>query len=264
MNRAGKHARILRELARIGAIRKSQLKVEFWSQVVMDTLWYTAHITVFEVLFRHTGSIAGWTRPEVRVFLGFLFVSDAFMMMWLGQVWHFAEDLKNGELDSVRVRPASPVIVYFFRSFSLEAGMNIAIAGSYLVFGLAAYPGALGPMAPLRVLWGLALTWWTQIVLCVLFSIPELYILNSDIGRFLRELFMAVEDRPLDIFTRRVKAFFLYVVPVGAMVQVPASLVLGRWSVLEGVAMSAFMVAAGFAVFALWKASFRRYESAMG
>ena len=42
-----------------------------------------------------------------RVLLGYLFVSDAFMMVWLGQMWRFGRDVKDGALDPVRVRPAS-------------------------------------------------------------------------------------------------------------------------------------------------------------
>ena len=48
------------------------------------------------------------------------------------------------------------------------------------------------------------------------------------------------------------------------MTHVPASIVLGRTSVLEGLLHSAWMLAFGLLVFAGWRASFRRYESAMG
>jgi ABC-type uncharacterized transport system permease subunit len=87
-------------------IRKSQFRVEFLTQVVMDACWYGVHVATFEILFAHADTIAGWKPDDVRVFLGFLFVSDAFWMMWLGQSWHFGRELKDGVLDSLRVRPA--------------------------------------------------------------------------------------------------------------------------------------------------------------
>lgn len=259
--RARRHLRILGQYARIGVIRKSQLRFEFLNQVVMDTLWYASHVAVFEVLFAHAPTLAGWRRDEVRVFLGFLFASDAFMMMWLGQAWQFGSDLKNGNIDSIRIRPASPIVQYFFKSFSLEAGANMTIALSYLGYALA-HAGSPG-LALARLPYALLLTWWSQVVLRVLFSIIEFYLLNSDLGEFLREMFMAVEDRPLEIFSRRVKLFFLFVVPIGAMAQVPASLVLGKTSMLHGLFYGAFLVAFGSATFRLWTWSLRRYESAM-
>lgn len=260
-SRVRRHLRMLWQYARIGVIRKSQLRIEFLNQVVMDTLWYATHVAVFEVLFAHATSLAGWSRQEVRVFLGFLFASDAFMMMWLGQAWQFGTDLKNGNLDPVRIRPASPIVQYFFRSFSLEAGANMTIALSYLGYALA--QADTPPGLYLRLPFALALTWWSQVVLRVLFSIIEFYLLNSDLGEFMRELFMAVEDRPLEIFSRRIRLFFLYAVPVGAMAQVPASIVLGKLSMLEAVGYALFLVLFGSGVFRFWNRSMRRYESAM-
>lgn len=255
-----KHVGMLVQYARIGTIRKSQLRVEFVNQVFMDTLWYASHVAVFEVLFTHAPTLAGWSREEIRVFLGFLFASDAFMMMWLGQAWHFGQDLKNGNLDPVRIRPANPIVQYFFRSFSLEAGANMTIALSYLLYALT-QAGAW--QSAWRLPLALLVTWWCQIVLRVLFSIVEFYLLNSDLGEFLRELFMAVEDRPLDIFGRRVRWFFLYAIPIGAMAQVPAAFVLGKVGPAYLAAYAAWLVLFGLGVFRFWTRSLRRYESAM-
>ncbi|MEK7487315.1 MAG: ABC-2 family transporter protein, partial [Planctomycetota bacterium] len=113
-----RYLRIISQFMRVGIVRKSQFRVEFFSQVIMDLIWYFTHILVFEFLYLHTDSIAGWNREEIRVFLGFLFVSDAFMMACLGQNWHFADDLKNGNLDTFRVKPASTIFLYFFQRFS--------------------------------------------------------------------------------------------------------------------------------------------------
>ena len=40
------------QFVRIGVIRKSQFRLEFFNQVVMDCLWYATHILTFEILFR--------------------------------------------------------------------------------------------------------------------------------------------------------------------------------------------------------------------
>ena len=83
---------------------------------------------------------------------------------------------------------------------------------------------------------------------------------------YIRELSREMGRRAntMDIFTRRVRAFFIFVVPVGAMAHVPASLVLGKWSVAEGLLASAWAILMGAVVFRAWRWSFRRYESAMG
>ena len=90
------------------------------------------------------------------------------------------------------------------------------------------------------LIWALVITWWVQVILRVFFTITEFFFLNSDLGHFLREFFGAVEDRPLDIFAQRIKSFFLWVIPVGAMAQVPAAMVLGKLGPLFALAMSAW------------------------
>ncbi|MCC6406655.1 MAG: ABC-2 family transporter protein [Planctomycetes bacterium] len=257
------HLRIGRQFARMGVARKTQFRVEFVSQIVMDTVWYATHVSVFEMLMLHTQSLAGWSLPELRVFLSFLFVSDALWMAWMGKSWHFGRDLKDGNLDPIRVRPASPIFLYFFQSFSLEACVNGAIAAGYLVWALHSAGILAEPRTWLILPWAIALCWWARVVVTVLFSIAEFYLVNSDLGMFAYELFLGPIERPLDVFGRRVKQFLLLVVPVGVLTHFPAAMVLGRIGPLEAAAHSAWLVLLGLGVFRAWRASFRRYESAL-
>jgi len=259
-----RYLRLALQFVRIGVIRKSQFRVEFLSQVVMDTAWYAVHILTFEVLFEHTRSIAGWNSDDVRVFLGFLFVSDAFWMIWLGQCWHFGRELKDGKLDPLRVRPGSPIFLYFFQRFSLEASVNGVMAVSWLAYALTRIPGAysLGGLA--LVAWGLAIACWCRVVLSVLFSIAEFFFVNSELSNVAWEVSLSMADRPSDVFPSRYKQFLTSLVPVAAVSTLPAALALHRISVLEGLAHTAWLALFGLVVFRLWRASFRRYESALG
>jgi len=258
-----RNLRLARQFIRIGLIRKSQFRVEFVTQVVMDCVWYATHLAVFEILFAHTQTLAGWTLGEVRVFLGFVFAADAFQMLWLGQSWHFGRELKDGRLDSLRVRPGSPIFLYYFQRFSLEAAVNLTIALSYLGWALNGLRLLSEPRTWLLLPWALALVAWTRTSLTVLYSIAEFYVLNSDAAHFLNEAFNNAADRPLDIFSRRVRAFFVLALPIGLLSWIPASLVLGRIGVVAGLGHSAWMCAFAWLVFRLWRAGFRRYESAL-
>lgn len=256
------HVDIARQLARVGIVRKSQLQLEFWSQVIMDCLWYASHVAVFEVLYSHTQDIAGWRRDDFRVLLGFLFVSDAFMMIWLGQMWRFGRELKDGKLDPCRVRPASAFFLFAFQQFSLEGCVNMAVALCYLVYAVCiAAPLTLGTL--FITLGALLLCFWARTIVITFFSLFELYMLGSDATRFLHELFHAASDRPVDIFGARVRLLLLYIVPVGALTQIPASLVLGRLSAWQAIGTVSWLFALGVLIFAAWNRGFRRYESAM-
>jgi ABC-type uncharacterized transport system permease subunit len=92
----------------------------------------------------------------------------------------------------------------------------------------------------------------------------QFWLLGSDAARFIHELFHAASDRPVDIFGARTRTFLLFIVPIGALTQIPASMVLGRYSLVQGALASLWLAALGLLVFAAWNRSFRRYESALG
>jgi len=258
------HLRIAAALARVGVVRKSQFKLEFWSQVIMDCFWYAAHVGVFEVLYSHSPEIGGWNREAFRVLLGYLFVSDAFMMIFLGQMWRFGRDLKDGKLDPYRARPASALFLYAFNQFSLEACLNMLVASAYLVYALVLAVPQISASTVLAALAAVALSFWVRFVLMALFSLAELVAVGADASRFLHDLLHASNDRPLDIFERRLRLFLIYIVPIGGLAHVPAAIALGRYSWQEGLFAVAWLLALGLLVFAAWTRGFRRYESAMG
>lgn len=254
---------VARQFARIGVIRKSQFRTEFFTQVLMDCLWYLSHVLTFEILFLHTEQIAGWSVDEIRVFLGFLFVADAFLMVWLGQAWHFGRDLKDGKLDPVRVRPMAPVFLYFFQRFSLEGAVNMAIAAAYLTCAVWQGPVGFTPASLAMLLWGVALAFWGRVVVSVLLSMVEFWVLNSNLSNFGHEILAAGSDNPLDIWSRRTRAFLLGVVPLGALAHVPASMTLLRTGWGAALAYTAWLLLLGVLVIRLWERGFRRYESAL-
>lgn len=260
-----RHLAIARQYLHIGLVRKSQFRMEFVNQVLMDVLFYVAHMATFGIVYgmSDSGTLATWTYPQTLVLLGLVFVHDGFMMTWLGQSWHFGRDLKSGNLDPVRVRPGHPVFLYFFQRFSPEGFVNLVMGSSIFVW--ACWNG--GVFADLgwliTVPWAVLLAFYGQVLFSVFGSLAEFYFLNSDLGRLFSTSIGHMAKRPLDIYTRGLRRFFLFALPAGALSYVPACLVLGRMGPAEGLAYTAFYLAFGAAVSAFWRWSFRRYESAM-
>lgn len=261
----GFYARVAREYARIGLVRKSQFRWEFVNQVVMDCLYYLSFLLTFDFLFglQDGATLAGWTRADVRVFLGMAFVTDAFSMTWLGQTWHFGDDLKAGNLDPFRMRPGPVWFTYTFQRFSLEGLTNGLVAAAILAHGLAVHPGVgWGEVALLPVALGVAFV--GQVGLVIGFQALEYWVVNGDLARFCNGVFTQIADRPLDVYPRGMKRVFVWLVPLGALAWFPAGLVVGRhglgFTALNGLVVTAFTLAAA----ALFRRGMRRYESAMG
>jgi ABC-2 type transport system permease protein len=72
---------LVAEFFRISVIADLEFRANIAVKIATDLIWYFAQIVVFEVLYRYTPVIAGWTLPEVRVFMGILFFVDAVWML---------------------------------------------------------------------------------------------------------------------------------------------------------------------------------------
>ncbi len=262
-SRFAQHASILGQYARAGLARRAEFRVEFINQVVMDCVFYLVHILTFEFLYNSVDSIEGWSRADMRVFLGMVFVSDAFHMIWLGAAWFFSAELKDGRLDSLRLRPAHPVLVYFFQRFSPEACLNMLIALSYLVWAWVSAGHALDPATLGLFVWAILLTWLGRVTLAVLFSILEFRFLNSDLSRLFMLLSIETADRPIDVYPRRLAQFLLWLIPVATWSYFPAALVLGRIGPGFAALYTLFFLAFTVLVMRWWRRSFRYYESAL-
>ena len=265
-------------LIRIGFVRKSQFRWEFLNQVIMDLLFYVSFILTFDILYGLEGTgeagaavsgaltLGGWTHAEMRVYLGMVFLADAVIMTFLGQNWHFGEDLKNGNLDSFRVRPGGTAYLYFFQRFSPEGLTNMLMGAGWLVFAL------MGVM-PQQVDW-LHLAWalpcalvviaWSQVFLVLSYNLCELWLLNSDLGHLAGMFASSFGERPLDVYPKGLARFMIFVVPVAGIAWFPASLLLGRLDVAFALLYPLVLVAFAAVVLRLFRIGMRRYESALG
>ncbi|MEK7487539.1 MAG: ABC-2 family transporter protein, partial [Planctomycetota bacterium] len=150
-----------------------------------------------------------------------------------------------------------------FQRFSPEGFTNLLFALSYLFYALF-QKISFSPQTWVWLLWAILLSWWGRTIIVVFFSTIEFYILNSELSRFFSEVYMSIEDRPLDIFPKRLRAFFIYILPVGLLSYIPACMLLGRiaWQTCLGFTLWLFFL--GCLIFKFWNYSFRRYESALG
>lgn len=261
--RLRQHLMILGQYARAGFARRAEFRVEFINQVVMDCVFYLVHILTFEFLYNSVDSIGGWSRADMRVFLGMVFVSDAFHMIWLGAAWFFSAELKDGKLDALRLRPAHPALVYFFQRFSPEACLNMAIAILYLGWAWVHGGYPLGPASIALFAWAIALTWLGRVTLAVLYSILEFRFVNSDLSRLFLLLSTESADRPIDVYPRRLAQFFVWLVPVATWSWFPAALVLGRIELGFAALYTLFILLFSWWTLRTWQRSFRHYESAL-
>jgi ABC-type uncharacterized transport system permease subunit len=75
-----------------------EYRLNFVVHIFGEIVWYTAQLSVFEVLYTHTSNLNGWTVQDMRVFMGSLFLADViYMILFQTNLDGFARLVKIAE-----------------------------------------------------------------------------------------------------------------------------------------------------------------------
>lgn len=130
-----KYLRLFRALFKASLTADLEFRANFILRILTDFLWYAANISTFEVLFRQTSNIRGWTVDEVRVFLGLLFVVDGiYMIFFHDNLDHLAEKVRKGELDLLLAKPVSSQFMLSCQRMAPAYVVNVGISIAYLTW----------------------------------------------------------------------------------------------------------------------------------
>ncbi len=260
-------ARYLPLIARFVAQNlKSRLAypADFWTGLASDLVHQAANLVFILVVFQHAPSLHGWRREEVVFIYGYFLVPFAVFHATAANLWDFADRyVVRGEFDRVLTRPLPSLLQVFLETMELESLLG-AVTG---VAAMAWAGRALGldwrladlAIFPVLVAGGVAIYYGIFIALAAVAFwtdsrtglIPLLWNLNA-YGRY-----------PVDIYSRRLRFVFTWVLPLAFVGFFPAAYFLRRgawgWYAALTPAVGALVLAFGVAV---WSAGVRRYRGA--
>ncbi|MDX9730754.1 MAG: ABC-2 family transporter protein [Bdellovibrionales bacterium] len=232
------------------------------ARIVTDIVWYIAQLSVFEVLFRHTENLSGWTLPETRVFMGLLFVTDSiFMMLFSENLDRMGEKVRRGELDLLLVKPVNSQWMMSFQKVSVAYIGNFLISSAWLAWSLS----QIESFKPINTLW-LLLT--VPIGLSIVYAIrfltsaTALFFTRADAINYIWYQVYRLGTRPDTIFPQILRYMILTVMPIAFLASVPAQIILGKSGpqlLVLGGTLSILLV---YASSRFWKYGLKSYSSA--
>ncbi len=217
-----KYARLLLAFFRASLVADLEFRANFATRIITDCFWYAAQIISFETIFRHTEKIGDWNVGQTRVFLGMLFVVDAFYMIIFSEnLDKISERVRKGELDLLLTKPLNS-------QFMLSCQrINTAIIGN-LLLGIAWLIGSLMALPDfnwVRLLWLLILIPAGLLSLYSIrfaFSSTALIFTRSDNLQYLWFQIYRLGMRPDSIYVPWLKFVVLTFLPVAVVASVPA------------------------------------------
>ncbi len=228
--------------------RELEFRWHFLAMFSMDIVWYLIQYLLFDVLYSYAPMLGGWSRADIMLFLGTLFVIDALnMMLTSSNFWGFPELVRSGELDFYLMKPASTAFLSMFRYPSVGSVFNLGVALSVLIYALLQTPmheRLIGIVIfPLFVILGLMSTIAFQYIFM---AIAVRIVAAEGIQWILFSLHM-FGQRPDSIYRGMMRRLLLTIFPMAMMASIPAQLLMASPDYVT-IAVSGLFAAAWYVV----------------
>lgn len=257
-----KYSSLLFAFLKTSFITDLEYRMNLTIRFLSDVLWYLGQLMTFEVLFLHMNNIGGWSAPQMRVFLGLLFVVDAiYMMLWHEGLNSITEAVRKGDLDFLLIRPANSQFILTTQKISTAYLGNLMLSLSWLIWACSQVPN----FQWLNLLW---LTIMIPAGLMTIYSIrfflsaTSILFTKADFLQFMWYTVFRLGHRPDTIYKGFMRYLVLFILPVSMVASVPARAILEtpEWPMVFWALM--LIPLGGFLTHKYWQFCLSKYTSA--
>ena len=207
---------------RASLISDLEFRSNFLLRIITDIFWYIAQITTFEVLFLHTKKIGDWNQAQTRVFLGVLFIIDAFYMIAFSEnLDRLSEKVRKGDMDLILAKPIESQFIISLQKINTAIFGNLLMGISWFVFSLCQLP----EFSWWRLLWlTIMIPCGISVIYALRFCFSAIAVIfaRSENVQFLWYQIYKLAARPDSIYFPWLKFILLTLLPVGMIASVPA------------------------------------------
>lgn len=248
---------------RVGALNELQYRVNFLVQLLKSLTALGTGIIGLEVVFSHTTTLAGWTRPDLLAVMGVYTLMGGLINISIQpNMLQLLEDVQQGTFDYVLTKPADAQLQVSVRKVQIWSVTDILLGLGVLVYAVTQLqegPGLLLALmfVALLIMGGLMIySFW------LIMTTGAFWVVRME---NILELFQGVYQAgrwPVAIYPNWLQIGLTFIVPVAFAVTVPAEDVTGRLTgatLLETLAVTALLLALSRW---FWRFGLKRYSGA--
>ena len=248
---------------RVGALNELQYRVNFFIQVFESFLAVGTGLVGLALVFNHTDSLSGWSRPELLAVMGIHILMGGLIKTTIQpNMERLMGDVQQGTLDYTLTRPADSQVLVSVREVRIWQVIDILMGLIVLVVALVQIHHRVGLWQALA--FGIALFMGGLMIYCfwLMLTTGAFWVVRMD---QIVELFQGVYQAgrwPVGIYPLWLRTGLTFLVPVAFAVTVPAEALTGRltWQTMLGAAaLTAFLLVLARWV---WKTGLRNYTGA--
>jgi ABC-2 type transport system permease protein len=248
---------------RYSLVRTMMFRFDFFLWSMVELFWMSVNILMISVIYRHTDSVAGWSKYEMLLLVGTSMLIQRFLMgFFWSSIFELSRNVRTGHFDFFLAQPGNLMFMATTRKLDLDGLINSFVAMAVVAYSahqLHLHPSALDLLLYAGLIFCGLVIHYSILVMSMALSfwitsaqgVEGSYFTLMEFSRLPREAFKGVSS-----------ALFVWLLPVVVVSNAPARTLLHgydpTWTLwLAGVAAAWF----GVAVFVFHR-GLRRYSSA--
>lgn len=248
---------------RVGAMNELQYRVNFFIQLFQSLVALGTGLVALALVFSHTTSLAGWSRPELLAVMGVHILMGGLIQSAIQpNMEKLVEDVRQGTLDYTLTKPQDSLLMVSVKKVRIWESVDVLVGGTVLGVAIAQLKMGLGLLDGLA--FAAALILGAVMIYCfwMILTTGAFWIIRME---EIVELFTGVYQAgrwPVTVYPIGLRAGLTFLIPVAFAVTVPAEALTRR---LNGGTLG---LAAVFAIALMsftrwfWRVGLRHYSGA--
>jgi ABC-2 type transport system permease protein len=256
--------RIIYMLLKMKLSKNMAFRFSFFGVFFVDGSLFLIQLLMFSSIYSQVGSIGGWDRSQMLLFIGtFSIINAVNMATYFFGLISIPGKIKSGELDLYIIKPVNSLLHLSFESIDIGsiplvfASIGIVV---YAAFGMNVQITAFTIIGYIFLVLIMILLWYDMMV--IIRTIPFFVIQASSIERLEGEVITLCMKIPGTLFKGVFKLLFYLILPYGIMATVPTQFFSGTLSALGFVYSFTVVITFTAFTFFFWKLGLRNYKSA--
>lgn len=248
---------------RVGILNELQYRVNFFLQLLQSGIAIGVGLVGLALVFEHTTSLAGWSRPELLAVMGiYTLMGGVIRALIQPNMTRLMEDVLGGTLDFALTRPVDTQALVSMREISLWQLVDVIVGAVVIGWALVELQAQIGLAQALSFLLALVLGAAMIYSFWLILTTGAFWVTRID---QIVELFQGIYQAgrwPVSIYPDWLRGGLTFLVPIAFAVTVPAEALTGR---LTGqTLLGAALLAAALLLFArwFWRRGLKNYSGA--
>jgi ABC-2 type transport system permease protein len=258
-----RYLRLLGVFYRTSIQTDMEYRADFYTRIGASILGLLTNLGAFSIAYNYTKTLGGWTLPQALVLLAVYYLMDGLIEMFIApNMRKVMEQVRQGTLDFVLLKPASAQFMASFRTINIWRIVNVTVGILLSVYTITRLGLGVGALEAVK--FGFTLIAAVSVVYSFWLCLVTLTFWFVKIENIEQIMWQAMEAGryPINIYPLWLKNTLTYLIPVAFIITVPAEALAGRLSIAYLGVTACVAAAMLFLSSAFWRFGLRHYTGA--